>query len=132
MLITSLDNKKIKKYALLKNSRERKKEKLFLVEGMHLCQEAYKNNLLVDIIALENTDISFKYSKEITYVTQNILKKLSCLTTPSNIIGVCKMEDSNQIIGNHILILDDIQDPGNLGTILRTIDSVRTFSSNCV
>lgn len=120
MLITSVDNKKIKRYAMLKNSKARYKERLFLVEGMHLCYEAYKNNLLVDILMLENANISFNYDREITYVTENVLKKLSNLTTPSNIIGICKMMDNKEIIGNHLLLLDDINDPGNIGTIIRS------------
>lgn len=120
MLITSVDNKKIKRYLSLKDIKGRKKERLFLVEGMHMCYEAFKNNLLIDLIVLENTDISFNYEREITYVTENIMKRLSNLSTPNNIIGVCKMIDNNEIIGNHILILDEIQDPGNIGTIIRS------------
>ena len=120
MLITSLDNKKIKRYTSLKTSKGRKEEKLFLVEGMHLCYEAYKRDLLVDIIMLENTKLTFDYSEEITYVNENIMKKLSSLTTPTSVIGVCKIIDNKEIFGNHLLILDDIGDPGNLGTIIRS------------
>ena len=120
MLITSVDNKKIKRYSLLKSSKGRKDEGLFLIEGMHLCYEAFKSDLLVDLIVLENTNISFNYSGEITYVKENILKKLSSLSTPSTIIGVCKIANNQKIVGNHILILDDVQDPGNLGTIIRS------------
>ena len=120
MLITSVDNKKIKKYVSLKNSKSRKEEGLFLVEGMHMCYEANKNNLLVDLLVLENTDISFSYNGEITYVTNNVLRKVSSLSNPTTIIGVCKILNNNEIIGNHILLLDDIQDPGNIGTIIRS------------
>ncbi len=119
MLITSVDNKKIKRYSILKTSKGRREEGLFLIEGMHLCYEAFKNNLLVDILVLENTDISFNYG-EITYVTENVLKKLSSLSTPSNVIGICKIMDNKEIFGNHILVLDDVQDPGNIGTIIRS------------
>ena len=120
MLITSVDNKKIKKYVSLKNSKSRKEEGLFLVEGMHMCYEANKNNLLVDLLVLENTDISFSYDGEITYVTSNVLKKVSSLSNPTTVIGVCKINKTNEIIGNHTLLLDDIQDPGNIGTIIRS------------
>ncbi len=120
MLITSVDNRKIKRYVSLKTSKGRKEEGLFLVEGMHMCYEANKNNLLVDLIVLENTEISFSYPSEITYVTENVLKKVSNLSNPTNVIGVCKIIDNKEIIGNHILILDDVQDPGNIGTIIRS------------
>ena len=120
MLITSVDNKKIKKYVALKNSKSRREEKLFLVEGMHMCYEANKHHLLVDLLVLENSDISFSYNGEITYVTSNVLKKVSSLANPTNIIGICRIDESENIIGNHILLLDDVQDPGNIGTIIRS------------
>ncbi len=120
MLITSVDNNKIKKYALLKNSKERKKEGMFLVEGMHLCMEAYKNGILLDVLLKEGDSLEFSYNKEITYVKENVLKKLSNLSSPSNVIGICKITNNSEIKGNHILLLDEIQDPGNIGTIIRS------------
>ena len=120
MLITSVDNKKIKKYTSLKSSKGRKDEGLFLVEGAHMCYEANKNGLLVDLLVLENTEISFNYASEITYVTSNVLKKVSSLTNPNNVIGVCRIIENKEIIGNHILILDNVSDPGNIGTIIRS------------
>lgn len=120
MLITSVDNKNIKRYVSLKTSKGRKEEGLFLVEGTHMCYEANKHNLLVDLLVLENSEISFNYTGEITYVTNNVLKKVSNLSNPTTMIGVCKIINYQEIVGNHILILDDIQDPGNIGTIIRS------------
>ena len=120
MLITSVDNKKIKRYVSLKNSKDRKKEGLFLVEGMHMCYEANKRGLLVDLLVLENSEITFNYAGEITEVSENVMKKVSSLLNPTNVIGVCRMLDNNEIIGNRLLILDDVQDPGNIGTIIRS------------
>ena len=118
MLITSLDNKKIKKYLKLKNKKYRDLEKLFLIEGNHLVEEAIKNNLLVDLLVLEGE--SFNYSKEITYVSLNIMKKLSNMESIPSVIGVVKFLEPKKITGNKVLILDDVQDPGNLGTIIRS------------
>ena len=129
MLITSVDNKKIKKYYELKNSKKRRKEGLFLVEGMHLCIEAYKHNLLVDVLLLDGEKLDFSYDREITYVNENILKKLSSLTTYSKVIGVCKIMHNSEIEGNHLLILDGVQDPGNIGTIIR---SSKAFNVNTI
>ena len=123
MLITSVDNKKIKKYVSLKNSRDRKREGLFLVEGMHMCYEANKSGLLVDILVLENEELSFDYSNEITYVTSNVLTKVSSLTNPTTVIGICKILNNENIVGNHILLLDEISDPGNIGTIIRSANA---------
>lgn len=120
MLITSVDNKKIKRYLSLKTSKGRYNEGLFLVEGMHLCYEAFKNNLLVDLLVLVGNNASFNYDGEITYISDNVMKKLSSLTTPTNVIGVCKIEENKEIIGNRILLLDEVADPGNIGTIIRS------------
>ncbi len=129
MLITSVDNKKIKRYVTLKTSKGRKEEGLFLVEGMHMCFEANKNNILVDLLVIEDSSISFNYAGEITYVTENIMKKVSSLSNPTNVIGICKINDNSEIIGNHLLLLDDIQDPGNIGTIIR---SSRAFNVDTI
>ena len=129
MLITSVDNKKIKRYVSLKTSKGRKEEGLFLVEGMHMCYEANKCGLLVDLIVLQDTSISFNYASDVTYVTSNVMKKLSSLLNPTNVIGVCKILDNREIIGNNILVLDDIQDPGNIGTIIR---SSKAFNVNTI
>lgn len=118
MVITSVDNKNIVELVKLKQSKYRKKNKLFLVEGEHLIREALNNNKLISVYILENTEISFPV--ETTYVTIDVMKKLTDLDNPSNMIGVCKIEDNSEITGNRILLLDRIQDPGNLGTIIRS------------
>ena len=120
MLITSVDNKKIKRYVSLKNAKDRKKEGLFIVEGMHMCYEANKNGLLVDLIVLENSEITFSYAGVITYVTENVMKKVSNLLNPTTVIGICNALDNKEIIGDHILLLDEVSDPGNIGTIIRS------------
>ena len=118
MIITSLENNKIKKYLKLKNKKNRDEDKLFIVEGEHLVEEAIKNDLLFDLLVLENYDckIDFPY----TIVSNSIMKKLSDMESIPKVIGIVKMKESNNTLGNHILILDDIQDPGNLGTIIRS------------
>ena len=123
MLITSVDNSKIKKYGSLKNRKDRNEAKLFLVEGMHLCIEANKLDLLEDVLLLEGNELEFSYDREITYVTENVIKKVSNLTNYPNVIGVCKLMDKKDIKGNRILILDDIADPGNMGTIIRSANA---------
>ena len=120
MLITSLDNKKVKLYTSLNDSKSRNINKLFLVMGEHLVKEAIKVNNLVDIIVLENYEIDFDVNMEITYVTESIMKKLTRMPSIPKVVGICKIEDNNKLYGNHILLLDNIQDPGNLGTIIRS------------
>ena len=117
MLYTSLDNPKIKEIKKLQQKKYRDKENQFLVEGEHLVLEAYKKGYLEKLI-LEK-DATLPISIDTMYVTREILFALTQLETPYSIMGVCrKLEE--QPIGNRILILDGIQDPGNLGTIIRS------------
>ena len=117
MVITSITNNKIKKYLKLKNKKYRDIDKLFLIEGEHLVLEDIKSNRLVDLVLEDtNIDIDFDY----TYTTFDILKKLSSLESVPKMIGVCKYLESKEISSNKVLILDGVQDPGNLGTIIRS------------
>lgn len=118
MIIESLDNKKIKCLKKLNHRKERDLEGLFLIEGTNLIVEAYDSNLLTELILLKNTEIDIDIKK--TYVTDTIMQQLSSLTTPVSVIGVCKKKKPNANLGNRLLILDELQDPGNLGTIIRS------------
>lgn len=134
MLITSLDNLKVKKYVKLKNKKYRDIEKMYLVETNHLVEEALNHQVLVDLLVLENEQVSYNFNY--TYVTKEIMKKLSNLETIPKVIGVVKMLEPSNNLGNSILLLDDIQDPGNLGTIIRSSVafnvSTIVLSLNCV
>lgn len=118
MLITSLTNEKIKKYGKLNRSKKfRDEEGLFLVEGMHLVLEAYKKGMVQEVI-LEQ-DMTLPLDIEKVYVTKEILSKISNCISPPQIMALCKKEEC-KIEGNKLLLLDGIQDPGNLGTIIRS------------
>lgn len=117
MLITSLDNDRIKNYIKLKDRKYRKKTNTFIVEGMHLVEEAIKEDLVIELIVEKDTKIST--SLPIVYVTKEIINKISEMESPSSIMALCKIRESN-IIGDKILMLDEVQDPGNLGTIIRS------------
>lgn len=117
MIYSSIDNKKIKDIKKLNTRKYREKEGLFLVEGEHLVLEAYKKGYLKTLI-LEENEI-FPLDVETIYVTNNVLNYITNLETPQPVMGVCYKKKENEI-GNKILILDDIQDPGNLGTIIRS------------
>ena len=114
---TSIENKKIKHIKKLYTKKYRDESNEFIIEGEHLVLEAYKNGYLKYIILEENANININIDK--IYVTNNILKYLSELSTPPKILGVCSKIKEKEI-GNKVLILDEIQDPGNLGTIIRS------------
>ena len=111
-MIESVNNEKIKYYAKLKQKKFRDETGLFMVEGKHLVEEAQKRNLIEVIYSLDDYEGATK-------VSEAVMKKLSDLNTIPNILAVVRMLKEREIKGN-ILILDDIQDPGNLGTIIRS------------
>ena len=117
MLITSLENAKVKEYKKLSLKKYREKKKQFIVEGEHLVLEAFKAGRIDELI-LEKDEI-FPLDVETVYVTNDIINKISTLETPQNVMALCHMNQSD-LLGTKILILDEIQDPGNLGTIIRS------------
>ena len=117
MLYSSIQNKRIKELKKLHLKKYRDQEKMFLIEGSHLIEEAYKSGYLKEVLLEEGESINIDIP--INYASKNIIKYLSTLDTPSKIIGICEKK-KNEIKGNKILILDEIQDPGNLGTIIRS------------
>ena len=117
MIIESVDNKKIKYLKKLKEKKYRDEEKKFLIEGEHLVLEAYKSGLLEEVI-LCNNEIDLDIDK--IYVSENVMKSLSDLPSKAWIIGVCKIVDNILDYNSNVLILDGVQDPGNLGAIIRS------------
>ena len=118
MIITSLENNKIKEYLKLKQKKYRDETRLFLAPGIHLVLEALKENKLVDLLVSKDLDLEIDFPS--TLVSSNILKKLSEMNSSPKVIGIVKMNEIKNITGNRVVILDDLQDPGNLGTIIRS------------
>ena len=118
MVITSVNNEYIKKLCKLKEKKYRDIENKFLVEGYHLVMEAYNAKLLDSVVLLEGEKVPI-YDIDITYVSNEVMKKLSDVVSGSHIIGIVRKKE-DKMVGDRILILDDIQDPGNLGTMIRS------------
>ena len=117
MVITSLDNDNVKKWKKLCKKKYRDEFGIYLVEGEHLVEEAYKSGVLDKVIVLDGEDYSYD---NIVYVSYEVMKAISSLDTPNKIMGVCKKKENIEIVGKKFLLLDGIQDPGNLGTIVRS------------
>ena len=133
MIYSSKDNKKIKYIKKLNEKKYRDEFNEFIIEGEHLVLEAYKANLLKEVVLLSgySIDIGVPHIE----VTDSIMKYISNLDTPCNILGICKKKQDS-VIGNRILLLDDVQDPGNIGTIIRScvafnVDTI-ILSKGCV
>ena len=112
MEITSLQNKKVKYWVSLQNKKVRDQEKVFIVEGDHLLKEAQKQNLVQEVISLDDAKADY-------LVTKEIMQKISRQKSISSCIGICRMKKEEEITGN-VLILDCLQDPANLGSLIRS------------
>ncbi len=116
MYITSPNNEHIKYLQKLKQKKYREEEKRFLIEDEHLINEALKKGCVEEIIAI-NEYSSFD---NVTYVNEKIMKMLSSQVTGAKIIAVCHFFKEKIDYEQNIIVLDNIQDPGNLGTIIRS------------
>ena len=120
MEITSLTNAKVKQWSKYKEKKYRDKDHKFLIEGEHLIEEAHKANLIECILIEQGKENMFP-AYETYEVTRDILKKLSDSVSGTYIMAVCHMPNISSIdFGNKVIVLDDVQDPGNVGTIIRT------------
>lgn len=142
--ISSKDNAKIKRFSkLVSDKKYRKETNLFVLEGQKLLKEAKKWNIKIDTLVLsENIKDLEQYNEidtNIIVVPEHIMEKISDTKTPQGVIFSCEMLDYTDIDYNKlkkVIILDNIQDPGNLGTIIRTgagfkIDAI-IMLNNCV
>lgn len=148
--ILSKDNAKIKYVKkLISNGNFRKKEKYFIVEGVRLCYDAFLSKVLINEVFYTETAIAkfsdklkciIDSSKNAYKVSEEILKSISDTKTPQGIVCVCEKLDKhfslNTIMNmGKFIVLENIQDPGNLGTILRTAEALGinfvVMSSDC-
>lgn len=126
--ITSTSNETIKYFISLNDKKTRMNAKRFIVEGYHLVNEASKTNLLEAIISTDEKELKKINNVRRYLVNDAIINKIATTKNPQNILGIVKMLDHNItnllpiIKGNKtkLIMLDDVNDPGNLGTIIRT------------
>jgi len=137
MVITSKDNETIKKIRKLKEKKYRDQNGKYIIEGVKLIREAIAEKADIDTIVVcdncvKTGEIDSKVLYEIAkyncvYVDEKVFNNMTDVQNPQGLLAVVQKKNSDKDIKydeDVIVVLDDIQDPGNLGTILRTIDSV--------
>ena len=111
-VIESLDNKIVKYLCKLNMPKYRRMEKKFIVEGKHLVDEAKKYGILEEAFSVDEMD-------GYTQLSKAVMAKICNTNTVVSEIGLCKMNECSAI-SKHILILDGVQDPGNMGALMRS------------
>ena len=136
-VISSKDNELIKHIKKLKDKKYRDINNEYIIEGIKLIEEAVNENAKIKkIIICEDTTKTYEIPTNIRieiakydciYVTEKIFDTITQVKNPQGILAIIEKESSETEIDftqDIIVILDDVQDPGNLGTILRTVDSI--------
>ena len=111
-LITSLQ---LKKYRLI--------HQLFIAEGVKVIQELVNSNFVLEQLFVTESIFETVSPAKKELISESDLKKISCLSTPNNCLALFQIPNKKKLGDNGLIVaLDDIRDPGNLGTIIRLCD----------
>ncbi|BAL61980.1 RNA methyltransferase [Melissococcus plutonius] len=132
--ILSTKNILIKEWRKLQQKKYRQDQKKYIVEGFHLVEEAINTNQSIESILLTSKGkmeweewLLDKDFSQIIIVSEEVMHYLSRLPTPQGILAIIAMQEEREIkdimVDGGWLLLDNIQDPGNVGTMIRTADA---------
>ncbi|SFD59552.1 RNA methyltransferase, TrmH family [Lentibacillus persicus] len=124
-MITSLQNEKVKQWTKLQKRKDRNKFGKFLIEGFHLIEEAYQSGWRINEIIIED-DVhkpSWFSQYPIINVNKKVMQHITMTETPQGVAAIVEMKELQIDREAKMLLIDAIQDPGNLGTIIRTADA---------
>lgn len=136
--ITSKENSKVKHLRSLHDPKYRKSEQAFLIEGVKMVEEALRGDAGVSLVVAAPSlvrhhgkallKLAEDRSREVLWVSEKLLDSLSESKTPQPVMAVVEMkEQSDDMLLNHpsgiIVIAHQLQDPGNLGTLIRTCEA---------
>ncbi|WP_074600829.1 TrmH family RNA methyltransferase [Sediminibacillus halophilus] len=124
-MITSVQNNRVKNWQKLKKRKERVKTNTFIVEGYHMVEEASKSDWHVKEFILADGAVipDWLENQEAIIVTDHILKSITDTKTPQGIAAVVEVKQPEEQKFEKLLLIDNVQDPGNLGTMVRTADA---------
>lgn len=123
-MIISKTNEYIKHVKSLSEKKYRDEYEEYVVEGIKLVNEAIEEKLNIKkiLICKELCGKEFNF-KNIEYVSEQVFKYISDTETPQGVMAIIEKKKFNGEYGKIVFALDNLNDPGNLGTIIRTLDS---------
>lgn len=136
MLITSQDNAKVKEVVKLLDKKQRKISGKYVIEGERLVRDAIKHNAVIcDVFVKQSVADKFYFDGQIV-LADNVFDKISDTVNTQGVIAVVKQsENTLDVPQGNCLVLDGLQDPGNVGTLIRTSASCGfsdVYAVNCV
>ncbi|WP_248928159.1 TrmH family RNA methyltransferase [Paenibacillus hamazuiensis] len=135
-LIVSVQNSRVKEWAQLLDKKGRDRQGKYIIEGVHLVQEAFASNADVETVVYcadraISREIEELLSRDVEKVgvSEEVLARCTDTKTPQNVFAVMrkpqmKTERLTKLKNELIVVVDGVQDPGNLGTIIRSADAV--------
>ncbi len=126
--IESVKNPKVKAWKKLLTKKERDQTGKYLIEGFHLVEEALKEKIVTEVIVNQDMEMPTHFrieGTEVVYVNDEVMKAICDTETPQGVAAVCEKQTvrMENVKLEKLLLLDRVQDPGNLGTIIRTADA---------
>jgi len=124
--IESAKNQKVKDWKKLHAKKERTKTNTFLIEGEHLVEEALKTpGVVKEIMVADEADFPAMIDESVAryILSADAFSAIAETETPQAVAAVCRMPESGPFQYEKVLLADAVQDPGNLGTIIRTADA---------
>ncbi|ASI36032.1 MAG: RNA methyltransferase [Exiguobacterium oxidotolerans] len=125
--ISSTKNEIVKQWKKLLTKKGRLQTKRFLIEGEHLVEEAVRAGIIKELIVREDVQVPGSWKKnaaDLITIDESVAKVLSETETTQGIFAVCEMkEQTERLERGRYLLLDRLQDPGNVGTMIRTADA---------
>ncbi|KAF1681483.1 TrmH family RNA methyltransferase [Bacillus sp. SKDU12] len=124
--IESAKNQKVKDWKKLHTKKERAKTNTFLIEGEHLVEEALKSpGIVKEILVKDEMKIpaDLDVSIQCYVLSEDAFSAVTETETPQQIAAVCRMPEEKLTSPRRVLLIDAVQDPGNLGTMIRTADA---------
>ncbi len=126
--IESIQNKQVKEWKKLLTRKGRKKQQQYIIEGAHLVEEALKANASLSHILIREDKVAeydHYISKETVLISTEVADELSDAVTNQGILAILNINESEEslTLKKPLLMLDEVQDPGNVGTLIRSADA---------
>lgn len=124
-MITSIQNEQVKQWRKLHKRKFRVKLKQFLIEGFHLIEEAFNSGWEIETVIIQEgvQPPDWMDADRIVVVDTRVFNEITQMETPQGIAAVVHIKELAVQLDNFVLLVDAVQDPGNLGTIIRTADA---------